>query len=107
MLKEDSIRTLERIRDNCMNLAILKTSLRFRTIIAMESAIDFGSPQAAAALALVDARFKAISSLKEIIVNVYDEPLSCDLREEMRGCGWTIEGTREESESVGSSDGHD
>jgi hypothetical protein len=41
----------------------------------MESAIDaLDSPRAAAALALVDARFKAISSLKEIIVNVYDEP---------------------------------
>jgi hypothetical protein len=53
---------------------------------------------------LVDAPFKAISSLKEIIVNVYDEPLSCDLREEMRGCGWTIEGVWEESESVGSYD---
>jgi hypothetical protein len=89
------------------NLATLETSLRFRTIIAMESAIDFDSPRAAAALALVDARFKAISSLKEIIVNVYDEPLSCDLREEMPSCGWTIEGTRGESESVGSSDGHD
>jgi hypothetical protein len=38
----------------------------------MESAIDFDSPRAAAALALalVDARFKAISSLKEIIVNM-------------------------------------
>ncbi|KAH8745242.1 hypothetical protein BGZ57DRAFT_707943, partial [Hyaloscypha finlandica] len=89
-LKEDSIRTLEHIRDNCTNLATLETSLRFRTIIAMESAIDFDSPRAAAALALVDVRFKAIPSLKEIIVNVHDEPLSCDLREEMRGCGWTI-----------------
>jgi hypothetical protein len=99
-LKEDSIRTLERIRDNCTNLATLETSLRFRTIMAMESAIDaLDNPGAASeALALVDARFKAISSLKEIIVNVYDEPLSCDLREKMRGCGWTIEGTWEESE---------
>jgi hypothetical protein len=56
----------------------------------------------------LDARFKAISSLKEIIVNVYDEPPSCDLREKMRGCGWTIEVTeREESESVGIFDGYD
>ena len=66
----------------------------------MESAIDIESPRAAAALALVDARFKAILSLKGIIVNVYDEPISCDLWEEMRGCGWTIEGTWEEPESV-------
>jgi len=65
-----------------------------------------GSPDSprAAALALVDARFKAILSLKEIIDNVYDEPLSCDLREKMRGCGWTIEGIWEESESVRSYD---
>jgi hypothetical protein len=77
----------------------------------MEFAIDaLDSPWAAAeALALVDARFKAISSLKEIIVNVYDEPPSCDLRKKMRSCGWTIEVTeREESkESVGSFDGYD
>jgi len=36
-LKEDSIRTLERIRDNSTNLATLKTSLRFQTINIMES----------------------------------------------------------------------
>jgi hypothetical protein len=106
-LKEDSIRTLECIRDNCTNLATLETSLRFRTINIMESAIDAPDSPRAATLALVDARFKAISSLKEIIVNVYDEPISCDLREEMHGCGWTIEGTWEESESVGSYDEED
>lgn len=63
-----------------------------------------GSPDSprAAALVLVDARFKAISSLKEIIVNMYDKPLNCDLREEIRDCGWIIEGIWEESESVGS-----
>jgi hypothetical protein len=103
-LKEDSIRTLERIRDNCTNLATLETSLRFRTINIMESAIDAPDSPRAAALPLVDARFKAISSLKEIIVNVYDAPLSCDLREKMRSCGWTIEGTWEESESVDEDD---
>jgi hypothetical protein len=103
-LKEDSIRTLERIRDNCTNLATLETSLRFRTMNIMESAIEVSDSPRAAALALVDARFKAISSLKEIIVNVYDEPISCDLRKEMHGCGWTIEGTWEESESVDEDD---
>lgn len=52
----------------------------------MESAINaLDSPPVAAPPVLVDARFKAISSLKEIIVNVCDEPISCDLREEMRG----------------------
>ena len=73
----------------------------------MESIDALDSPRVAAPLALVDARFKAISSLKEIIVNVYDEPLSCNLREMMRGCGWIIEGTWEELESVGSYDDDD
>jgi hypothetical protein len=44
------------------------------------------SPRAAV-LALVDTRFKAISLLKEIIINVYNEPISYNLREKMRGCG--------------------
>lgn len=60
------------------------------------------SPIAADALDLLDARFKAISSLKEVIVNVhvYDyEGLSDDLRKKMRDCGWTIKVTKlEESE---------
>jgi hypothetical protein len=89
-LQEDSIRALELIRDKCTNLAILKTSLQ--TTATVELSIDsLDNPRAAAeALALVDTRFKAISSLKEIIVNVYDETPSLDLRDKMRGCGWTI-----------------
>ena len=91
-LKEDSIRTLELIRDNCTNLIIFETSLRLQTINIIEVAIDIlDCPQVAAPLALVDARFKTISSLKEIIINIYDEPLNCDLKEKIRGCGQTIE----------------
>jgi hypothetical protein len=73
----------------------------------MESIDALDSPRAAATLALVDTRFKAISSLKEVIVNVYDESLSCDLREKMCSCGWIIEGIWVESESVGSYDEED
>jgi hypothetical protein len=51
----------------------------------IESAVDAPDSPRATALGLVDARFKAISLLKEIIVNVYNEPISCDLREEVRG----------------------
>jgi len=55
------------------------------------------SPIAAEALDLLDTRFKAIPSLKEIIVNIYvygEEDLSDDLMEEMRDCGWTVEVTK-------------
>jgi hypothetical protein len=89
-LQKDSIRALELICDRCTNLAILETSLQ--TTAAVELSIDsLDNPRAAAeALALVDTLFKAISSLKEIIVNVYDEAPSLYLRDKMRGYGWTI-----------------
>ena len=92
-LQEDSIRTLELIRLNCPNITTLETSLE--TTAAMEVAIDaLDSPRAATeALALVDARFKVISSLKEVIVNVYDEPPNDDLRKKICDRAWTIKAT--------------
>jgi hypothetical protein len=92
-LKEDSIRTLELIRLNCPNITTLETSLE--TTTAMEEAINaLDSPRAATkVLALVDARFKAISSLKEVIVNVDDEPPNDDLRKKIRDYAWTIKVT--------------
>jgi hypothetical protein len=97
MLQEDSVKTLELIRDNCTGIAILETSLRdtFRLKCA-DYRLD-SSPIAAEALDLLDARFKAISSLKEVIVDVHiydDEGLSDDLRKKMRDCGWTIKVTK-------------
>jgi hypothetical protein len=89
-LQEDSIRALELIRDKCTNLAILETSLETTAVVGL-SIDSLNNPSAAAeALALVDMRFKAIPSVKEIIVNVYDETPSLGLRDKMRGCGWIV-----------------
>ena len=55
------------------------------------------SPIEAEALDLLDTRFKAIPSLKEVIVNVHvygEEDLSDDLMKKMRDCGWTVEVTK-------------
>jgi hypothetical protein len=81
---------LEMIRDYCTNIATLETLLY--TSAEMESRLDAAySPRAAdEALTLVDARFKAIPSLKEVIVNLYDEPPSDYLRKKIHKCGWTI-----------------
>ena len=59
----------------------------------MEKAIDaLDSPRVATkVLALVDARFKAIPSLKEVIVNVDDKHPNDDLRKKIRDYAWTIE----------------
>ena len=89
-LQEDSIHMLEMIRDYCTNIATLETLLY--TSAEMESCLDAAdSPRAAGeALTLVDARFKAIPSLKEVIVNLFDETPSDYLRKKIHKCGWTI-----------------
>lgn len=91
-LKKDSIRTLKRICDNCTNLITLKTLLHFRIINIIKSAINAPNSPQAATLALIDARFKAILLLKEIIINIYNKPISYNLREEMYGYRQTIKG---------------
>ena len=63
----------------------------------MENRLDsLDSPTICAkALALVAARFKTISSLQEIIVEVYEEGPSSDIRRKMESHGW-IEPVEEE-----------
>jgi hypothetical protein len=60
--------------------------------LVMESKLDsFVNPRIVAkALALVDAQFRAISSVQEIIVEVYDDGPSSDTRRKMESQGWTI-----------------
>jgi hypothetical protein len=99
MLKEDSIRTLELICDYYTNIATLKTSVH--NIFRLECA-DYkldNSLIAAEALDLLDARFRAILLLKEVIINVYmynNNGLSDNLRKKMCDCGWTIKVTKVE-----------
>jgi hypothetical protein len=58
----------------------------------MENRLDsLDSPTICAkALALVAARFKTISSLQEIIVEVYEEGLSSDIRRKMESYRWIL-----------------
>lgn len=51
------------------------------------------------ALALVDARFRAISPLREVIVEVYEDGPSADIRRKMESHGWTINVTEQVEES--------
>ncbi|CZR68025.1 uncharacterized protein PAC_17924 [Phialocephala subalpina] len=103
-LQGDSIKTLELIRDNCTSLATLETSLHHTFPLECADYKLDSSPIAVEALDLLDARFKAISSLKEVIVDVYvydDKRLSDDLRKKMRDCGWTIKVTKLEQSEYG------
>ncbi|KAN0083281.1 hypothetical protein V8E54_002369 [Elaphomyces granulatus] len=116
-LHGDSIRTLTLLRENCTSLTTLETPLY--DIIPLEVYHeDTGKRMVAdAAVDLVDARFRDISSLKQIVVNVYtydeyknlDYDLlknpSDDLLRKMRDHGWTtkittVEDMEEEEEEA-------
>ncbi|KAJ5480517.1 hypothetical protein N7530_006026 [Penicillium desertorum] len=58
----------------------------------MENWVDsFDSPSICArALALIDARFRAISSLQEIVIEVYEEGPSTYIRKKMESHRWIL-----------------
>lgn len=89
-LEDNSVHILAKIQSDCTNLSTLVTSLVGTNIMGPTlDALD--SPQIAGeALALADARFRAISSLKEVVVKVYEDCPSVDIRRKLEGHGWTI-----------------
>lgn len=48
------------------------------------------------ALVLVDARFREISSLQDIVVEVYEKVSSSDMRKKMKSHGWKLNVAEEE-----------
>jgi hypothetical protein len=92
-LDEGSIGILANIQSGCANLITLTTSLYSTN--AMELRLDaLDNPKIVTeALKLVDTRFRAISSLQEIIVGVYEDGPSGYIRKKMESYGWTISTT--------------
>jgi hypothetical protein len=92
-LEDDSLRILAKIQSDCTNLSTLTTSLGSTNSIELRLD-ELDHPKIVSeALALVDARFRAISSLREIIVEVYENGPSGHIRREMKRHGWTIDAT--------------
>ncbi|CEO59645.1 hypothetical protein PMG11_04313 [Penicillium brasilianum] len=89
-LEEDSLHVLENIQSSCTNLKTL--ILAAESTSTMENRLDsLDSPTICAkALALVAARLTKISSLQEIIVEVYEEGPSSDIRRKMESHGWIL-----------------
>jgi hypothetical protein len=92
-LDEDSVRILAKIQSDCTNLSTLTTSLYSTN--AMELRLDAldNHKIIGQALRLLDTRFRAISSLQEIIVKVYKDGPSDHIRREMKSLGWNISAT--------------
>ncbi|KOS45197.1 hypothetical protein ACN38_g3861 [Penicillium nordicum] len=95
-LEVDGLDILEKIQCHCTNLN--------KFIMAPESTDTmerhFGSLDSpnicANALVLVDARFREISSLQDIVVEVYEKVSSSDMRKKMKSHGWKLNVAEEE-----------
>jgi hypothetical protein len=92
-LEEDSDGILANIQSSCANLRTFTTSLSSTN--AMELVLDaLDSPKIVTeALTLVNTRFRAILSLQDIVVEVYEDGPSGDIRRKMENHGWTISTT--------------
>ncbi|OJJ65840.1 hypothetical protein ASPBRDRAFT_201504 [Aspergillus brasiliensis CBS 101740] len=89
-LEEGSLHILEKIQLQCTNIRKLITDSESTNTMEVRLHL-FDSPTIRArALALTAARFGAISSLQEIIVEVYEENLSSNIRREMESHGWIL-----------------
>ena len=93
-LWDDRVRFFAKIQSDCTDLRTITTSLRSTNAMALK--LDtLANPNAVGeALALVDTQFKAITSLKQIVVEVYEDGPSAALRNTMESYGWTIKVTQ-------------
>ena len=89
-LEDDSFAILANIQSCCTSVSALTTSPDSTN--AMELRLDaLDSPKVVTeALKLANTHFRAISSLQEIIVNVYEDCPSDYIRRRMESHGWTI-----------------
>jgi hypothetical protein len=92
-LEDDSVGILANLQSGCANLSTLTTSIYSTN--AMELRLDaLDSPKVVTeALKLVNTHFRAISSLQEIIIKVYEDSPSDHTRRKMESHGWTISTT--------------
>ncbi|KAF7590108.1 hypothetical protein BBP40_003264 [Aspergillus hancockii] len=89
-MEEDSCRTLEKIQSGFTNLRTLATSPRSKGGLEPRLGPNGGPEIVTEVLAEIDAHFRAISSLQEIIVEVYKDGISDFTRMEMESHGWVI-----------------
>ncbi|OAA35199.1 hypothetical protein ISF_09989 [Cordyceps fumosorosea ARSEF 2679] len=96
--EDDSSKTLKMIQAACTGLSTLETSLDSTN--SMELRLDNLDHHklATEALELVNTHFRAIPSIQEIILNVFEDGPSDYLRSIMTSYGWTIKTTEYEEE---------
>ncbi|KAJ5139053.1 uncharacterized protein N7515_003901 [Penicillium bovifimosum] len=90
-LRDESLHMLKMIQEKCTNLQKLTTAAE--TTYEMEAKLEsFDSPKLYdKALGLVAAHFRTIPSLQKVVVEVYEEGTSLDIRKKMENLGWIPE----------------
>ena len=90
ILDKDDVGILAKIQSSCANVTALTVSPY--STEAMGSMIEEQKePKVVTeALELVNTHFRAISSLQEIIIEMYEKGPSDHIQKEMEGCGWKI-----------------
>ncbi|QKX61717.1 uncharacterized protein TRUGW13939_08872 [Talaromyces rugulosus] len=103
--EDDSSQILTKIQSDCTALKTLMfTPFNTHTMGLELDAIE--SPEIVTkALSMIDARFRGIASLKEVILEVYEDAPILDIRERIESQGWTINVVEREEEIVWDHDG--
>jgi len=97
-LGPDCVRFLARIQSDCTNLSTITTSLGSTSTAAFKLDELVKPPTVVEALALVHTHFRAITSLQQIVVEVYEDGPSAALRRVMESHGWTLNVTEQADE---------
>ncbi|KAL1856894.1 hypothetical protein VTK73DRAFT_8208 [Phialemonium thermophilum] len=89
-LSTEACAVLDSLQSHCVNLRRITTSqastaVRLTVLVAMH-----GAQATAEAVALVDARFRAIPSLREIEIQILSEHAIANIRELAQEHGWTV-----------------
>lgn len=87
---EDCVRFLAKFQSDCTDLSTITMSLDSASAVARKLRVFDEHPIVVEALALIDTRLRAITSLQQTIVEVYNDGPSAALGRVMESYGWTI-----------------
>jgi hypothetical protein len=92
VLRQDDLRALSLLREKCTSLTTLETYVHSKNSRGLTGAAcdPMTAGSVGETLCHIDARLKAIPSLREVRVRLYDGPLAPGIEELLRSFGWVI-----------------
>ncbi|CAG9943827.1 unnamed protein product [Clonostachys rosea f. rosea IK726] len=89
-LRGDSLRALELLRAQCTRLKTLELQVHRQNSAGLTEEKDCDSEFARVALPRIDQQLKAISSLEQVVVEVYEKALMPSVENAMQALGWIV-----------------